>query len=166
MNENEVMREQLARASNAAQQTLLLLAQITMELDKESTKIADIAGVLRLLRTMKDTSSEVEKASNNLHDHWSCNVVPEAMEEEGIAMLTFDDFRVEVRDQMRVNTPASNKEALHNWMREHGYSGMISEQINASSLKSMVKNAMQDGVEFPAHLLNIEAYRQATVVKR
>lgn len=138
----------------------------TEQKDKSDLDVGDLIRLMGILRDLRDLGKEVSAATQNMYDGFSIAVVPLVMEEKGVETATANGYRLELMSQLRVSVPQEHKLGLHQWLCDHKLEGMISESVNSSSLKSMVKNAMEEGAEFPAHLLKIETYKQAKIVKK
>lgn len=132
----------------------------------ESLEIGDIVPMMSFLRVLRDSGKEVSAATQNLYDAFSISVVPEFMEKKGIDTMTANGYRLEVRPGIRVSVLEGQKEALHAWLKEHSMETLITSGVNSSTLKAMVKSALEEGTDYPAEFLKIDAYSQAVIVKK
>lgn len=166
--EQKLPKAQIERAIENAESAHQLAVGIEMlkEEDLSTYKISELVEVLKTLKEYKVAAEEAKKAAENMYNALSIGILPERMEDEGIVNLSGADHRVEVRSQLRVSCLKQNRKALHQWFKDHDMEEMVAETVNSSSLKSAVKNAMEDGTPFPAHLLKIEPYKQAVIIKR
>lgn len=72
-------------------------------------------------------------------------VVPNRMADEGIKGLRIEGVgRLGLTSDAYCNLIPGAKEGLFNWMREHEYGDLIKEEVNPSSLKSLVKSIHAD----------------------
>lgn len=55
---------------------------------------------------------------------------------------------------------------LHDWLARQGAADLITETVNASSLKALLRRKIKDGVEVPHELVKISPYTYAAIVKR
>lgn len=55
---------------------------------------------------------------------------------------------------------------LHAWLARQGAADLITETVNASSLKALLRRKMKDGVEVPPELVKISPYTYAAIVKK
>ncbi len=132
----------------------------------------DEMSIPELAQKLKDMKSELDDLSaqkselQKQYDFLSISVLPDRMDEEGIETLKIKNVgRLQASSDIRCNVPAKNKGAVQEWLREHGHGSMISETVNASTLKAFVKEMMKEGKEWPEDLLNVLPYSRATVVK-
>jgi hypothetical protein len=51
------------------------------------------------------------------------------------------------------------------WLRDLGYEGMITETYNASTIKSLFRQQIKDGVMPPDDIFNILPFTRASIVK-
>lgn len=55
---------------------------------------------------------------------------------------------------------------LNEWLARQGAADLITETVNASSLKALLRRKIKDGVEIPAELVKISPYTYAAIVKK
>lgn len=55
---------------------------------------------------------------------------------------------------------------LHAWLARQGAADLITETVNASSLKALLRRKMKDGVEVPPELVKVSPYTYAAIVKK
>lgn len=126
--------------------------------------------IIALARHMKDLQGKKEalesdlKEINKALDQVRLKDIPEAMAESDIRTLTIDGVgRVQLA--MDCYATIKDKEAGYNWLRENGYSGLITEYVQPSTFKATVKDAIKDGQEFPDELFSITPFTRASIVK-
>jgi hypothetical protein len=119
-------------------------------------------GIKEELERIKQVKTNLQKA----YDLLTQTYIPDYVEDQGITQIVTEDRRLEVRNQMRVNLPAGNRAALHQWLQDNDLGHMISETVQPQTLKAFVKDAMENQLAYPAELLKIEPYRQAVLVKK
>lgn len=68
-------------------------------------------------------------------------------------------------DQVSVKTPAENKAALWEWLREHDAAELITETVNSSSLAGYVREQMRQGEEYPNDICEVSTYTTASLRK-
>lgn len=136
------------------------------EEDMQQMSVMELAAYLRDLKDTIDEIKQVQSSMQKMYDFVSIAVLPERMDEEGIETVKVSGVgRLQLRSDIRCSTPAHNKEALHEWLRENGYESMIRPDVNSSTLKAFVKDCMKNGEPFPEELLTVHPYTRATVVK-
>lgn len=125
-----------------------------------------------LARIMKDLDTQLEdmgtkKSAVQKRYDWIRNAqLPGQMETEGLENFRLDGVgRVGLTADMWVSIPAATKEAFYEWLRQNGREAIITNTVNASSLKAMAKNAIKNGEPLPPDLIKITPYTRATITK-
>lgn len=132
----------------------------------ESMSVPELAAALKTIRERLDQVGVIKTEIQKVYDFLSIDVLPERMDEEGIQTLKIKDVgRLQASSDIRCTVPANNRQAVQDWLEEHGHGSMISSTVNASTLKAFVKEMMKEGKEWPEELLSVHPYSRATVVK-
>ena len=94
-------------------------------------------------------------------------VLPDRLNEMGITTATFPGVgRVSMRTDAYVTTKKGMKYDLMDWLRKHGAESLITDTVNASTLKAFIKEQAQEGNEIPdEELINYQPYQYTTVTK-
>jgi len=93
-------------------------------------------------------------------------VLPTKMDNEGISTINVKGIgRITITQQMSTTVKKDDQPELKEWLRENGYGALVTETINASTLKAWIKERIAESEEFPAHLISIYAYEQASLTK-
>lgn len=130
-------------------------------------KTHELAAELKELKEQLDRLSEYKTHVQKMYDHLSMIVLPERMEEEDIVTLQIKGVgRLQASHDIRCNVLAKNRSGLEQWMVDNGHGALVTNTINSSTLKAFVKEAMREGKEYPEHLIKVEPYSKATIVKR
>jgi hypothetical protein len=74
--------------------------------------------------------------------------------------------RVNIRTDIYCSTKKGMGIDLKEWMKGHEMEDIITDVINASTLKAWVKEQMKAGNEIPEELLNITPYDRAVITKK
>lgn len=136
------------------------------EQNYDSMSVPLLAAELKRLKEELDKYDALKKEYQAAYDFLSISVLPERMEEEMIETLRVAGVgRLQARSDIRCAVPAQNREAVKEWLIDNGHGSMITETINASTLKAFVREMMKEGKEWPEDLLNVTPYTRATVVK-
>lgn len=131
----------------------------TQSLQQMAAKLKELKSKLEEIGKMK---TEIQKA----YDFLSIDILPDRMDEEGIETLKIKGVgRLQAQADIRCSMPSGNSEALKKWLKEHGHGSMISDVVNASTLKAFVREMMKEEKEWPKDLLNVTPYSRATVIK-
>lgn len=114
------------------------------------SKIVDLATELAELKNEKELLGNQEKAINLRIEHLTRVLLPEAMDEDGVSNISIDGVgRVTLRGEVFASIRADNREAAYEWLRDTGRGSLISETVNASTLKAAVKEWLKQGEEIP-----------------
>lgn len=126
--------------------------------------IIAMARRMRVLQAEKDALDDTYKAINIELDQIRLKDIPEAMAEAEIRTLTIEGIG---RVQLALDCHATikDKPAGYEWLREHGYDGLITEYVQPSTFKAAVKDALKQGQEFPEELFSINPFTRASIVK-
>lgn len=113
-----------------------------------------------------DAEDEILGAMKARYEHLTAFRIPRAIEAEGLKNFRLASGRgVTVEARLFVSVPAENKEALYAFLRDSGNGGMITETINANTLKSAVRKALADGEDFPFEILKLTTVPTAKFFK-
>lgn len=131
-----------------------------------SMKLAEIAAEYKAIKEALEEAGEVKTILQKISDSYSKHILPARMEEEGIETVRIEGIgRLQTKSDIYCNCPAPNREALQDWLVDHGHGSLISQSVNASTLKAFIKEQMKEGNPVPDDLLNIEPYSMAVIVK-
>jgi len=120
---------------------------------------------------MSDVARELEIASNiktrlqKAYDHLRIVKIPEMMDEQGIKSMNIDDLgRLGLTSDAHVSCPADERTHLHTWLTENGFDDLVSETVNASTLKAWAMKRVKAGEEVP-DFLKIQPFSRASITK-
>ena len=129
-------------------------------------KLAEIAAEYKAIKEASEEAGEVKTALQKISDSYSKHILPARMEEEGIETVRIEGVgRLQTKSDIYCSCPAPNREALQDWLVDHGHGSLISQSVNASTLKAFIKEQMKEGNPVPDDLLDIEPYSMAVIVK-
>lgn len=127
----------------------------------------ELARSLSEIRAAKDALEEQASALGKEHDYLSKHALPKKMEDEGLEQLKIEGVgRVNLRSDVYASIPASEKAKAFEWLRDNGRADMISETVNASTLKASIRQAIEKGEPFPEGLFKVTPYTFAVITKR
>jgi hypothetical protein len=97
-------------------------------------------------------------------------IIPERMDTDQIQNVTVilpDGSKKQLLclDQVSVKTPAENKAALWDWLRDNGAEELITETVNSSSLAGYVREQMRQGEPWPSDICEVSTYTTASLRK-
>lgn len=115
------------------------------------------------LRTKIDALAEEKTELQKRHDALAFVEIPDLMDEAGVDLLKVEGVgRVKMLTDLRVSCP--NKVAMFKWLDDNGHSHLISETVNASTLKAFVKEQMGKGVEMP-DIFKVTPFSRVTITR-
>lgn len=128
---------------------------------------------LELGTRMKDLKEQIKaledavKPLKKEYEELTRTIIPQKLEQEGLSTVNIKGLgRITVTQQMSVSVLKDNQALLRKWMRDHGYGELVVETINSSTLKAWLKERIEAADDYPADLLNIFAYEQASLTKK
>ena len=121
---------------------------------------------MEALRAEIDVQDEILSTLKARYEHLTAFRIPRAIEAEGLKNFRLASGKgITVEARLFVSIPAENREGFYDFLRDSGNSGMITETVNANTLKSAVKKALADGEEFPFEMLKITTVPTAKFFK-
>lgn len=126
----------------------------------------ELARSMAEIRRAKDALEEQLSALNKEHDYLAKNALPRRMEDEGIEALKVEGVgRVNLRSDVYASIPAEAKDRAYEWLRDNGRANLITETVNASTLKASIRRAIEAGEPFPEQLFRVTPYTFAVITK-
>jgi len=104
-----------------------------------------------------DEITEKKAALQNRYDFLRRVIIPKLMEDKDITSAKFSSIGrgIRIQDEFFVSSNEDSREALHQWLVDHGESGLIKETVAPSTLKAFVSRAMKEGREYPADFIKV-----------
>lgn len=150
-------RPPLTRETNKSEHNMLTTESSYREL---AERLAELKKII----TDRDNETKVFKEEL---EYLVKGVLPAKMDAEGVSTVNVKDVgRITVTNQMSVSCLSNKQPLLRQWMRENGYGELISETINPSTLKAWLKERISDCDDYPADILDIYSYQQASLTKK
>lgn len=120
----------------ALEQAVEVFAELNKELDDITEKKADLQKRYDFLRRA---------------------VIPKLMEDKDITSAKFSSIGrgIRIQDEFFVSSREDQREALYQWLTDHGEAGLIKPTVAPSTLKAFVSRAMKEGNEYPADCVNV-----------
>lgn len=123
-----------------------------------------MAQEMLLLQKRKEEKEEELKGINKRLDEIRLRLIPDYMAENDLRTITLNGIgRVQLTNDCYATI--KNKEAGYEWLRTHGYDGLVTEYIQPSTFKAAAKDALKNGQEFPEELFSITPFIRASIVK-
>ena len=137
--------------------------------DDDSTLVG-MAKRMKDIQELKDTIDVIWKETEQRYDELRLRLIPDAMAEQEIRTLTVDGVgRVGLTGDLYasiINTEdGSGKEKAYNWLKENGYSGLVQEYVQPSTLKATIKEGLKQGEYFPEELFKVQPFTRAAITK-
>lgn len=118
--------------------------------------VVELANELARLKDQKDDLDNQVKALNLRIEAISKQELPEAMDADGVSNIKLDGVgRISLRGEVYASILAENREQAYQWLRDTGRGSLITEVVNASSLKAAAKSWLKAGDAIPEELIKI-----------
>lgn len=114
------------------------------------------------VRNLHARLKEIAADVNQLSDHLSMELVPEAMRAAGFTTVNHEVGRVTIGT--RVSASMLDRESAMQWLRDHELGSLIIETVNSQTLGAQAKDMIERGDELPADIFktNVKEYTSIT----
>lgn len=134
--------------------------------DLKEMTVVQLAGELRKLKELKEAMEEDLKETNKFIEEITKQILPEKMDDQGISNIKIDGVgRITLRGEVYASILAANRDAAYQWLRDTGRASLISNTVNASSLKACVKEWLKNGEEIPEDLIKVTPVTVAVLTR-
>lgn len=135
-------------------------------IDYTAMNYNELAAALVELKDQKEDYAKRVKYLNSQIDKITIEVLPDKLAEDGFRSVNLaNGGQIKLSPQAYCSTRAGQKDALFSWMMDHGFEDLITEVINASTLKAFVKEQTEQGNPVPPdEIVNYQPYTRASVV--
>lgn len=124
----------------------------------------EMAEMFVLLRELYETADEIKKHYGKAFDWLRVTYIPNRMDDLGATSIKLDGLgRLGLTDDLRVKT--IDREAAFRWLEDQGLGDLITETINASTLKATLRRMMKKGEEVPDSLFELAPFTRANLTK-
>lgn len=131
-----------------------------------NNNITSLAAEFRSLKDHKDEIEESLKEVNKRIEEIAKKELPESMDADGISNIKIDGVgRLSLRTEVYASILAENREAACDWLRDTGRGSLVTETVNASSLKAAMKECLKNGEEVPESLIKVTPVTVAVLTK-
>jgi hypothetical protein len=140
-------------------------AEELVEACKAATDCSVVAASYVSLRDAVDAIDEKLKTLHKLKQHMQYTVVPAAFERARLRTLTTSDgYRVTITPAL--STKIVDRDLAFEWLRQNGLSEIITETVNASTLRAALRALMEDdGKEPPSNAIELNVGSNTSVTK-
>lgn len=124
----------------------------------------ECAVVMARLQDLNEAADGVKKHIGKVYDWSRMVLVPAHMEAEGLdGMRVRGIGRVSLEADLSASMP--DKRAGYAWLEEHGFGDLITETVNASSLKAVLRRLLRDGAEVPEDIFRVSVFTRAKLTR-
>ena len=132
----------------------------------DTMSLKDMAQHMKEVKEKLDEAKEIKSELQKEYDHLRLNKIPEKLDEEGVANVTFPDIgRVQATSDIYAAIPAAQKDEAWKWLRENGHGGIIVDYIHPGTLKATLKSLVKKGESLP-DCFKVTPFSRASIVKR
>ena len=143
---------------------LQLNQEVVTQIINGSASIEQLAVMFKALRELYETADAVKKEFGKLFDWFRFTYIPDSYDEIGITSSKVPGLgRLALQDDIRVSI--LDQQAVFMWLEENDMNDMVTETVNSSSLKSMIRRRMKAGEEVPDDLFKVTPFTRANLTK-
>lgn len=170
MHDQDIYRNILSNILRQAKELVDEGLDLAAEDPPAGDSIAEQVAAVKQLEALKEIAESIDKALGGQIDFFKKVSLPELLIEKDLKSCKVEtsqgDFQVVLMPDMYINVPADNKDSLKQWFRDNGNEDIITETINAATLKAFVKGAFEDGLAWPEELLKVSPYSKVRITKK
>ena len=132
----------------------------------DGMSVSQLAAEMLRVKREKEAIDEASKEINKEYDFLRITKLPEQAESEGIRGAKYDGIgRLSFTSDMYVSVKAGRLIEVKQWLGDTGRGDLITETVNSSSLKAVVKKAIVSGEEVPTDALNVSPFTRASITE-
>lgn len=129
-----------------------------------NNKIVELVKELATLKAERDLLLEESKIKYARIDEIAKFDLPQLMDDEGVSTITVDGIgRVSLRGDLYASVNSDHKDKAFEWLRNTGKESLITEVVNASTLKAAAKQWIISGEPIPSECFIITPYTAAVL---
>jgi hypothetical protein len=117
---------------------------------------------VQLGQVMENLAGEIDEIEENLKvkkaklEHLKVHILPENMEKEGLQNFRLASGRgITIEQRLQVSTVGEHKEAFFQWLKDSGNGALVTENVNANTLKSFIKGCLERAEEYPTEMVRV-----------
>lgn len=130
----------------------------------------NLRSLCSLMKSKQDIKADLESKLKDINaelDDLRMKQIPSLMESLEVKNATFEGLgRVQLAADLHAGTREGKKEAAYQWLRDCGYESMITETVNASSLKALFRRQIAEGIDIPDEIFNVQPFVRASIVSK
>lgn len=137
------------------------------DLHKKERDHIKLAKAMHKVRTKKDKLEDELKEVNAEYDVMRIELLPTLMEDAGLENFRMAGLgRVQLTGDIFVSTREGAKAELHKWLEGENLQDLITEGVNASTLRASIKERIKAGKPLPPEgVVRVTPYTRASIVK-
>lgn len=129
-------------------------------------QLSDVVRLQDQLNRSIDGFGEVKSSLQKTYDWIREGKLPELMESQDLDGVKVEGIgRVHLQSDVRISIKSSEKEEAYQWLGDNGHGGLITETVNASSLKAFYKDKLKKGEEIPEEFFNTSPFTRAVITR-
>lgn len=129
-------------------------------------QVADYVRLQDHLNRSIDSLGESKSKLQKVYDWMREGKLPEIMESSDLDGVKVEGVgRVHLQSDLRVSIKSDSKAEAYEWLDDNGHGGLITQTVNASSLKAFAKEKMKNGEEIPEEFFNINPFTRAVITR-
>ena len=134
---------------------------------RETLSYPELADEFRKLQDIKADLKRQSAIVTKQYDALTTQVLPDKMAEDGFRNVALaEGGRFQASAQAYCSTVGGMKFELFQWMRDNEFNDLITEVINASTLKAFITEQNKLGNPVPSdEIVNFNPYTRVTLVK-
>ena len=132
----------------------------------EGAELEAVIRAMKLLSTDKESAEETLKGINKEYDYLRLSLIPKLFEDRGVSNMTMPEIgRVQLAADIYASIPADRREEAYQWLDDNGFGDLITNTVNASTLKAFLKRRVVAGEEIPDGLFKVTPFTRASITK-
>ena len=132
--------------------------------DFEKMELVELAHYQASLKSVHERLDKHKSTVGKMFDYIRTQAVPLKMEEEGVESITVQGVgRLSLTSDIYLQV--KDKEGSFEWLMDNGHGDLISETVNASSLKALLRRMLRDGKEVPDEVYKVTPFSRASITK-
>ncbi len=129
----------------------------------DNLKVGGIEMVAREMIRVREELDEATKIKSNLEKCYKTmrTILPEIMEEKGIDKISVDGRNITTRIELFASIPKDQREDAYDWLKNNDLGDLITNTVNAMTLKGTIKELLEKGENIPEDLFKITTVEMA-----
>lgn len=152
------------------QEILEMTETVGNVLDTHTNEHLDVLDVKALAVIQSELSEQIDALKSarsaliTVFDNIRNNKLPALMEDEGLEKFSLTGVgTVYTQDDAYVSIHSDKKSDAHEWLSDSGHGECIKPNVNANSLKALIKSLIKKGEDIPEDIFKITPYTQTRI---